>query len=114
MTQSPYAPPKTEVADVLPPNKPVAWGRAVWLHLPLFAGLLGIIYLNRGAVVLAEWGIVAGLALSAGLLYFPARALYKLSEEPSPRWWEALYHSSAVLCVAGVYLDDVDLQALAS
>jgi hypothetical protein len=110
LPHSPYSPPKSQLADIVP-ERPASWGRAVWIQLPLLAVMVLLAFLEREALVpsLAGWGIWLGLVLSAVCLYFPVRALNNLSEA-APSWrWDAFYYSTVALCIGGVVLEDSNL-----
>jgi len=110
MEPSPYAPPKAQVADLLP-GAPLRWGRAAWLHLPLFALLVAICFLERAALGpgLAGWGLGAGLLCTAGLAYFPLRALHTLSEKAPPWWSDAVYYTTVLAFLGGLAINEANL-----
>ena len=107
MTESPYAPPRAEVADVLP-KQHVSWGRLIWLQLPIFAALvfLALIHWEALRPGFASWGGWVGLAFAGVLLYLPVRAIRNLSEAAPPWWWDVLYYSSVALCIGGLIRGD--------
>lgn len=110
MTQSPYAPPKAEVADVQP-QRPASWGRVVWLQPPIFVGLLALGFVARETLVpgLMGWGIAVGLVITIVLLQSPIKAMRSLSEAAPSWWWDALYYSSVVLFIGGLVTADPNL-----
>jgi hypothetical protein len=110
MPRSPYAPPKSEVADVLP-KEPVRWGRAAWLHLPVFALLVILVFGERHTLSpgFASWGMLAGLMLTAVLLYFPVRSLHTLDDGGPPWWTDVLYYATVGMFLLGVVFEDANL-----
>lgn len=110
MPVSPYTPPKSTVIDVVK-NEPVRWGRAVWLHLPVFIGLVALAYVTREAWVseLRISGAVAGVSVSALILYFPAHSLHHLSDRAPPWWVDALYYITVVVFLAGLVIEQPNL-----
>src|SRR5688572_4269952 len=98
--RNPYSPPAAPVADrgARPPPK---WGRAAWLYLPIFAGLLVLLVETRAMFLpaLGASNLSVALALSALLLYQPLRHLASLDEQP-PRWyWDGLYYATVALFI---------------
>jgi hypothetical protein len=100
VARNPYTPPGAPVADhgVKPPPK---WGRAAWLYLPIFAGLLVLLVETRGLYLpeLTASSLATALALSALLLYQPLRHLASLNEQPPPWYWDALYYATVALFI---------------
>lgn len=110
MTDGPYAPPKSQVSDVLP-KQSVSWGRVVWFNFPIVAVLLLIVF-NEWQTLrlgLTGWGIWMGIVLTGVLLHFPARAIHNLSEAAPPWYWDVLYYSTVTLGVGGVIHEDANL-----
>ena len=110
MPESPYAPPKAQVADVQPLAH-ASWGRLLWVQIPLVAGLLTLVFFLWDALLpgLAGWGGWTGALLSVFLAYFPIRNLRSLSEAASPWWWDVIYYSSTAVCVGGMVRGDPNL-----
>ena len=110
MAHSPYTPPKAQLAD-LEPQRPKLWGRATWLHLPVFAGLALMAFVEREGLTtgLDMWGVLPGLGLTGVLLYFPIRALRHMSQDPPPWWTDVLYYASVAVFLAGVELEDANV-----
>ncbi len=110
MSENPYAPPKSAVKDMVPPQ-PARWGRAAWIHLSVFFGLALIVYAEREILAqgLTAASVVAGTILSAGLLNFPVRSLNALSDTAPPWWWDVLYYATVLLFVFGLVMRDLTL-----
>jgi hypothetical protein len=100
MPPNPYAPPKSDVADVLP-IQPKRWGRAAWLHLPAFG-----IALASG---FTAWGIVSALTITTGLLYFSFRSLTTLRDNAPPWWTDVLYYGTVAIFLAGLAYEEASL-----
>ena len=103
--RNPYSPPAAPVADrgaKLPPK----WGRAAWLYLPIFAGLVVLLVETRAMFLpaLGASNITVALALSALLLYRPLRHLVTLDERPPPWYWDGLYYATVALFIGAFAL----------
>jgi hypothetical protein len=105
VARNPYSPPGAPVADhgAKPPSK---WGRAAWLYLPIFAGLVVMLFETRAMFLpaLTASNLAAALALSALLLYQPLRHLASLSERPPPWYWDGLYYATVALFILAFLL----------
>ena len=110
MAENPYAPPKSEVKDLVPP-RPGRWGRAAWVHLPVFFALVLIVYAERAVLAagLTVTSVVAAAILGGGLLYHPVRALSALSDKAPPWWWDVLYYATVLSFVFGLLIEDPGL-----
>jgi hypothetical protein len=101
--RNPYSPPSAPVADrgALAPPK---WGRAAWLYLPIFAGLVVLLVETRAMFLpeLTVSSLAAAVALSALLLYQPLRHLAALNEQPPPWYWDGLYYATVVLFIGAL------------
>ena len=114
VSHSPYSPPNARVADQVA-DKPTRWGRAAWVHLPVFFGCVWVM-----VDLHADWlpeitpvNLALGVVLTALLLHGPMRKLITLDDSSAPWHWDVLLYSILVALVIAVLIEDVDAAIVA-